>query len=121
MGSLGEWLTQLAHGIDERRVESHRDTKSSGSEHTFAEDLRDGGQMRDEIARMAERAARWLERHALYALTVTIKVRYNDFVTLTRSHTERPATRDAVADHRAGRRAGRSHRSRDAARSACWA
>jgi DNA polymerase IV len=94
VGSLGNWLTQLAHGIDDRRVESHRDTKSSGSEHTFAEDLRDGGQVRDEIARMAERAARWLERHALYALTVTIKVRYHDFVTLTRSHTERPPTRD---------------------------
>jgi DNA polymerase-4 len=47
------------------------------------------------VSRMAERAAAWLERHALFARTVTLKVRYNDFTTITRSHSEKPATRDA--------------------------
>jgi len=42
---------------------------------------------------MARDAAAWLTRRALYARTVTIKVRYHDFTTVTRSHTEE-ATRD---------------------------
>jgi DNA polymerase-4 len=42
---------------------------------------------------MATDAARWLQRKELFARTVTIKVRYSDFTTITRSHTA-PATRD---------------------------
>ncbi len=42
---------------------------------------------------MARDAAAWLTKRALYARTVTIKVRYHDFTTITRSHTEEP-TRD---------------------------
>jgi DNA polymerase-4 len=42
---------------------------------------------------MAGQAARWLARRSLLARTVTIKVRYSDFSTVTRSHTA-PATRD---------------------------
>jgi DNA polymerase-4 len=96
VGSMADWLMRLAMGIDDRRVEPRRDTKSSGSERTFAEDLRDLERIREEVARLAERAADWLERHALYARTITIKVRYHDFVTLTRSHTESPPTRDST-------------------------
>jgi DNA polymerase-4 len=50
--------------------------------------------MRQEIADMAHHAADWLSRRELYARTVTIKVRYNDFTTITRSHTDTPS-RDA--------------------------
>jgi DNA polymerase-4 len=96
VGSMADWLAALARGIDDRPVEPRRDAKSSGSENTYAEDLREPGRIRDEIAKMATRAAAWLERHALYARTVTIKVRYGDFVTVTRSHSERPDTRDAA-------------------------
>ena len=42
---------------------------------------------------MARSSAAWLARRELFARTVTIKVRYNDFTTITRSHTE-TATRD---------------------------
>ena len=45
---------------------------------------------------MARSTARWLAKRDLYARTVTIKVRYNDFTTITRSHTE-PACRDEEA------------------------
>ena len=50
--------------------------------------------IRAEIAEMASSAATWLVRRELYARTVTIKVRYNDFTTITRSHTA-PPSRDA--------------------------
>ena len=93
VGSLAEWLQQLAQGIDDRPVVSEHEPKSSGSENTFAHDLTDLDEIRKEIAEMAADAAAWLVRHELYARTVTIKVRYHDFTTITRSHTEAP-TRD---------------------------
>ena len=93
VGSLAEWLQQLARGEDDRPVVAEHEPKSSGSENTFAHDLSDINEIRDEIAAMARDAAAWLTRHALYARTVTIKVRYGDFTTITRSHTEN-ATRD---------------------------
>jgi DNA polymerase-4 len=74
-------------------VVAEHEPKSSGSENTFAHDLTDINDIRDEIAAMARDAAAWLTRRALYARTVTIKVRYHDFTTITRSHTEE-ATRD---------------------------
>src|SRR5438105_1803858 len=98
VGSLADWLRQLANGVDDRAVVPNRETKSSGSENTFAEDLNSLDVMRREIAAMAGDAAAWLERRQLLARTVTIKVRYSDFTTITRSHTTRPTrdTRDIV-------------------------
>ena len=72
---------------------SEHEPKSSGSENTFAHDLTDIDEIRREIQEMACDAAAWLVRHELYARTVTLKVRYHDFTTITRSHTE-AATRD---------------------------
>ncbi len=96
VGSLAEWLKQLAQGIDDRPVVADYEVKSSGSENTFATDLRDIAEIREEIESMARGTAQWLTKRDLYARTVTIKVRYDDFTTITRSHTE-PACRDEDA------------------------
>jgi DNA polymerase-4 len=96
VGQLAPWLQQLAHGIDNRPVVPNRASKSAGAENTYAEDLIDLDRIRDEIAQMARRGAAWLLRRALFARTVTIKVRYSDFVTVTRSHSA-PPTRDEPA------------------------
>jgi DNA polymerase IV len=96
VGSLAEWLQQLASGVDDRPVVPNRETKSSGSECTYPEDLTDPGAIAQEITGMAQDAARWLERRQLVARTVTIKVRYADFTTVTRSHTA-PPTRDEAS------------------------
>jgi DNA polymerase IV len=93
VGSLAEWLQQLARGIDDRPVVPNRESKSSGSENTYPEDLTDAAVIRQEIREMAVHAAAWLSRKSLLARTVTIKVRYADFTTVTRSHTA-PPTRD---------------------------
>src|SRR5262245_58074499 len=90
VGSLADWLRQLAQGVDERPVTPNRETKSSGSENTYPEDLTDPKQIREEIADMAVGVVSWLERKSLLARTVTIKVRYNDFTTITRSHSAPP-------------------------------
>ncbi len=94
VGSLAEWLLQLAHGIDDRPVVSHRETKSSGSESTYPTDLTDIAAMTREVDEMARDAAAWLEKKQLFARTVTLKVRYGDFTTITRSHSA-AATREA--------------------------
>jgi DNA polymerase-4 len=95
VGSSAEWLRNLANGIDERPVVPDRSAKSSGTENTFSEDLHDIARMRAEIDEMARDGAAWLERKGLLCRTVTIKVRYSDFTTITRSHSKTPATRDA--------------------------
>jgi len=93
VGSLAEWLRKLSHGIDDRPVVSEHETKSSGSENTFARDLTNLEEIQEEVAEMARGTASWLTKRQLFARTVTIKVRYSDFTTITRSHTE-TATRD---------------------------
>jgi DNA polymerase IV len=95
VGSLAEWLQQLANGNDPRAVEPDRPAKSASSENTYASDLTDLERMRAELAGMARELAGWLERHALLARTVTIKVRYADFRTVTRSHTLSQPTGEA--------------------------
>ena len=91
VGTLADWLIQLAHGIDDRPVEPNREVKSSGSENTYPEDLTDLATIRQEVAEMASHAISWLARRELFARTVTLKVRYSDFTTITRSHTAAPA------------------------------
>jgi DNA polymerase-4 len=90
VGSMAEWLLKLASGEDDRAVEPDRKPKSSSSESTYPEDLTDRGRIGDEIAGMARDNALWLGRKGLVARTVTIKVRYDDFTTVTRSHSDRP-------------------------------
>jgi DNA polymerase-4 len=87
VGGLADWLLQLAQGEDPRPVRPDRASKSISSETTYAEDLEDFGEMNREIARLARDLAASLARKRLRARTVTIKVRYADFTTVTRSHT----------------------------------
>lgn len=93
VGSLSDWLHQLAQGRDDRPVQPNRVSKSAGSENTFAQDLTDIETIRHELTDLANDVATWLDRKAWVARTVTIKVRYTDFTTITRSHSDRP-TRD---------------------------
>jgi DNA polymerase IV len=95
VGSLADWLVQLSHGDDPRPVEPDRAAKSSSCENTYAQDLVDLAKIRAELDRMARENAEWLGRRQLAARTVTIKVRYADFTTVTRSHTLSLPTADA--------------------------
>jgi DNA polymerase IV len=103
VGSLSDWLRRLADGVDDRPVVPNRAAKSSGSENTYPEDLTDLDVIRNEIVEMASRAIGWLSRKQLLARTVTIKVRYNDFTTITRSHTAPPTRDEADLTTRAAR------------------
>ena len=94
VGSLAGWLIELAHGRDDRPVEPNRASKSAGSEETYATDKTDLNEIRHEIEEMARDIAGWMARKSITARTVTIKVRYDDFTTITRSHSTPAATDD---------------------------
>ena len=83
----GAQLHALAQGRDDRPVEADRETKSIGQEETFPRDVADREALRREILRMAERVGTRLREHGLAGRTVTIKVRFPDFRTITRSTT----------------------------------
>lgn len=86
VGSLADWLLALASGQDDRAVQPNRAAKSSSSECTYPTDLTDLNRIREEVAELARENAEWLHSRGLVARTVTIKVRYDDFTTVTRSH-----------------------------------
>ena len=95
VGAHAEWLIELAHGRDDRAVEPNRPVKSAGSEETYATDLSSLEEIRREVDGMARDVAGWLERKGKTARTVTIKVRYSDFTTITRSQSAAEPTADA--------------------------
>jgi DNA polymerase-4 len=95
VGNQADWLRRLAHGDDPRLVTPDRPWKSISAEDTYPEDLTDLKEMRAEIARLGKRVAAAVAKKGLCARTVTIKVRYANFTTVTRSHTEEPPTQDA--------------------------
>ncbi|MFT4297279.1 MAG: DNA polymerase IV [Micropruina sp.] len=90
----GEWIGALAFARDDRGVEPDRETKSISVEDTFETDVTDRAQLDAIIARDAGTVARRLSTAHLFARTITIKARYPDFATLSRSRTLDGATDD---------------------------
>jgi len=83
----GTHLAELARGHDPRPVEPDRGAKSIGHEETFPLDLDTMGELQHKLVRMAESVALHLRQASLGGKTVTVKVRFGDFSTITRSHT----------------------------------
>lgn len=86
-GKHGRTLYEFSRGIDDRPVETHTERKSLGTENTYARDLTDLAEMEKEVDRMAEEVSDHLARSNFAGCTVTLKVRYDDFTTVTRSRT----------------------------------
>ncbi|WP_175988728.1 DNA polymerase IV [Microbacterium tenebrionis] len=85
--ALGARIAQLARGMDAREVETERVEKSVGHEETFDVDITDREFLRAELLRLADRVAVRLRRADWECGTVAIKVRFDDFTTLSRSQT----------------------------------
>ncbi len=83
----GHTLAQLARGDDPRAVVANPDVKSVGHEETFALDFHAHDDLHPHVVRMADAVGTRLREAALAGRTVTVKVRYGDRVTITRSHT----------------------------------
>lgn len=85
-GKAGHHYYNIARGTDERPVNASRVRKSIGSETTLQEDLDEIPAMLDVLGRQAGKVAAILEKQGLAAQTLTVKVKYNDFRQVTRSH-----------------------------------
>lgn len=91
-GATGAWIHDLAQGIDHRRVTPRRAEKSHGMERTFAEDVADREVLRLFLYEFCEEVAFDLRNRGLRGRTVSIKARFSDFKTITRSRTLDHAT-----------------------------
>jgi len=96
IGSLGKasgaHLHNLANAIDDRPVESEHQAKSISQEQTFQFDVHDRTELERHLVRMSDSVAGRLRKGDLVARTITIKVRFGDFTTITRSLTPKNAT-----------------------------
>ena len=102
--NYGPWLHQVAHGIDERPVVTSSEPKSISRETTFERDLhvkQDRSTLSEIFTHLCTRVAADLKRKSYKGRTVGIKVRYEDFRTLTRDITLPSPTDDATEIRRA--------------------
>jgi DNA polymerase-4 len=90
--AAGAHLSALAWGRDGRRVLPHEPDKSIGAEETFATDVDDPAVIARELLRLSERTAARLRASGQVARTVSIKIRFADFHTITRARTLPEAT-----------------------------
>lgn len=90
--ALGAHLYNLAWGRDQRAVSAQERERSIGADETFAQDVDDPQIIKAELLRLSDKVARRMRRAGMVGRTVTIRVRFADFTTITRSKTLREAT-----------------------------
>jgi len=102
--SYGAWLHEAAHGRDEREVVTYSEPKSISRETTFENDLhavRDKAQLSRIFTELCVRVAGDLVRKGYAGKTIGLKIRYDNFQTVTRDHTIAVPTQDATVIRRA--------------------
>jgi DNA polymerase-4 len=90
--AAGRHLAALAWGRDPRSVVPHEPDRSVGAEETFGTDVDDPTVVRRELLRLSQRVGSRLRKAGYRGRTVSIKIRFADFTTITRSRTMRDAT-----------------------------
>jgi len=94
-GKQGVRMHQLSMGIDEREVVTEYDVKSIGHENTFLQDILEMDVAKKELLSLSNRVARRMRRKGVSGRTVSLKVKYSDFVQITRSATLKKSTDDS--------------------------
>ncbi len=87
LGDEAQHFHNLAFGRDDRPVTPDRQAKSIGQEQTFERDVAQVEEVRRVLLGQCEQVARRLRREGFHARTVTVKIRYGDFQTITRAVT----------------------------------
>jgi DNA polymerase-4 len=103
-GKTGSFYFRIARGIDDRPVSPDRTRKSVGVEETFATDLVRQEEMERVLRDLAEELARRLGKAETSGKTVTLKLRYSNFETITRAQTGREYLREAEDIYAVARR-----------------
>lgn len=91
-GVSGAKMWRHAKGIDHQPVQAARSIKSFGQETTFSDDVSDPQRLEETLYKMSQELAQRLQEKNFTARRITLKFRYSDFSTLTRSVTNDPAT-----------------------------
>jgi DNA polymerase-4 len=99
-GDHGRAMALRAQGIDRRRVVTEHERKSVSRETTFRQDIREMEALKKQLWQLSKGVARRLERAGVAAGTIAIKLRYDDFETLTRQMSLDVPTDDAVRIYR---------------------
>ncbi len=95
--SYGEYLYESARGIDDRPLVTHWEPKSASRERTFERDVQDWQVLAKTLVGLVREVIADIREREIKARTVTVKIRYSDFVTLTRAKTmERAADDEAT-------------------------
>ena len=84
-GSSADYLYRAARGIDLRPVRAHRQRKSVGGERTFSEDISSGPALRETLDNIIEIVWSSIERAEAKGRTITLKMKYADFQSITRA------------------------------------
>ncbi len=92
--SRGEYLYNVVRGNHYSEIEKDKKTHSYGHEVTFNRIINDEGELLDSLKEQTTKLAKRLEEKQEYIKTVTLKIRYSNFMTYTRSKTMKNATRD---------------------------
>ncbi len=98
--AAAEHLGKLARGIDERPIVTDPVGVSLSVENTFETDLRSQSEIEMKLREQAERLAVRMQNAQAWASNITLKVRFSDFTTITRSHTRGVPTRLAIDIYR---------------------
>jgi len=93
-GKHGGKMRLLAMGIDDREVVVEHEAKSVGHEDTYDQDILDPDLAGEELLSLSHRVGRRLRAEGLKGKTVTLKVKYSDFVLITRAITLKSPTDD---------------------------
>lgn len=101
-GSFAEYLFRAARGIDLRAVRANRIRKSVGGERTFFENIEDPDALRETMDTIIDIVWERIERAGAQGRTVTLKLRYADFRTLTRARSVMPRVADKAMFGRLG-------------------
>ena len=99
--ATGHHLHELSWGRDPRPVEREQREKSIGSDETFEFDIDDAAEIHRRLLALSERTAARVRAAGMAGRTVTLRVRFSDFTTITRSRTLREPTDSGRAIHEA--------------------
>jgi nucleotidyltransferase/DNA polymerase involved in DNA repair len=92
LGTNGLYIKELARGMDPRNVSPPSDAASISNEFTFTEDTSDVSAIMDNLMILSEKVSRRMRKNKLKGRTVTLKIRFSDFKTYTRSLSSYPPT-----------------------------
>ena len=83
-GKMGRYFFKVVRGLDDRKVEPHRERKSLSVERTFTKDLNDNTSIDEALTKLTNELSMRLKKSKVVGRTITLKVRFDDFTTFTR-------------------------------------